>query len=82
MVNGNGVQYYASMYLGSQLEEITFILDTGSDYLWVPGDSCSTCTWTTVEYDDSDSTYYSQVSSKEQSVSYGSGTVEGTIATD
>lgn len=38
--NFKNFQYYAPLFIGSNTEQFTFIFDTGSEWLWVPLDSC------------------------------------------
>lgn len=41
MTNYYNYQYYSTLYVGAHDYEMTFIYDTGSDYLWIPLNNCS-----------------------------------------
>jgi hypothetical protein len=43
MTNYFDVQYYATLYIGENDHEMTFMYDTGSDTLWYPLNNCSNC---------------------------------------
>lgn len=43
MTNYFEVQYYATLYIGENDHEMTFMYDTGSDTLWYPLSNCSDC---------------------------------------
>jgi hypothetical protein len=51
-------QYYGSMYLGSESEEIEFIFDTGTPYLWVATEKCRKKCHTNDLYDTQQSESY------------------------
>jgi len=77
VTNVNNLQYFATLYIGANKKEMTFIYDTGSTHLWVPMANCSSCpnnkytaTSTFVDTNSRDT------------IQYGSGRVEGSIAVD
>lgn len=43
VTNSADSQYYTTLYLGSQKTALTFTLDTGSSWFWVPSVTCTTC---------------------------------------
>jgi hypothetical protein len=49
MENYFNLQYFASLYIGTGEQMLTFIYDTGSSYLWVPLNNC-TCSYATNKY--------------------------------
>jgi hypothetical protein len=43
MTNAQDMQYYVTLYIGSKRQAMTFIIDSGSSWLWVPSVSCTQC---------------------------------------
>jgi len=78
LTNFKDVQYFAPLYIGQDLQKMTFIFDTGSEWLWVPLDSCSNCRAET-KYTPAPSF---EDTGKAHNISYVSGKVEGSIASD
>jgi hypothetical protein len=79
MDNYFNLQYYSTLYLGTNKQELTFIYDTGSTTLWAPLANCSTC--------PSGSTKYSPAASYSDSgtdgdITYARGYVKGDLASD
>jgi hypothetical protein len=75
--NFKNVQYFAPLFIGASKQKMTFIFDTGSEWLWVPLDTCSSC-----QLDVYTPTESFKDSKQKHTITYGSGTVKGTIATD
>ncbi|OCB89454.1 acid protease [Sanghuangporus baumii] len=73
--------YFAPISVGTPPQEFNVILDTGSSDLWVASNQCLACPQKSPLFDSSQS---SSLSSSQQSItiSYGSGQVAGTVATD
>ncbi|KAL5523428.1 hypothetical protein ACEPAG_7601 [Sanghuangporus baumii] len=73
--------YFAPISVGTPPQEFNVILDTGSSDLWVASNQCLACPQDSPSFDSSQS---SSLSSSQQSItiSYGSGRVSGTVATD
>ena len=70
------------MYLGSQRQEMSFILDTGSSWLWVPGEACpnpSQCNGDV--YKNSLSSTFVETNLV-YDITYGIGYIEGHISSD
>lgn len=76
--NFQDLQYFATLYIGENQKEMTFIYDTGSTYLWFPTTGCNDC-HTTNLYDPT-STYESTGTTDD--ITYGSGFVAGVVAYD
>lgn len=41
LTNSYNYQYYGKLWIGSHLQEMTFIFDTGSAWTWIPSEDCS-----------------------------------------
>ena len=41
--NFQNVQYYGSLFIGSQRQKVSVIFDSGSNILWLPSSDCPTC---------------------------------------
>eukprot|EP00347_Sterkiella_histriomuscorum_P018543 403345111 len=80
LLNYENFAYLGKLYIGSQKRELELIFDTGSAWLVVEGPSCATCVSTI--FDNTKSTTYTQVSSTEQTLQYGSATVKGKVGKD
>ena len=80
MENHQNLQYYATLYIGSAEQEMTFIYDTGSTFLWVPLSNCSDCHTDNLYNEDSSNTF--STSGVEDSITYGKGSVAGIVFTD
>ncbi|KAJ3778733.1 aspartic peptidase domain-containing protein [Lentinula raphanica] len=79
IVNEVDMLYYGDLSIGTPGQGLTFDIDTGSADLWVPSSWCSTCTKN--HYDESQSSTYVD-KGRRFAVSYGSGSVSGTTASD
>ncbi|KAG5951824.1 hypothetical protein E4U53_002175 [Claviceps sorghi] len=80
--DGTDYSYFVKAQLGSKKKEFYLLLDTGAGSTWVMGSSCrdKACTMhNTFGKTDSDTLVDSK---KAFSISYGSGTVQGSLATD
>lgn len=69
------------MYVGSNKVIQSITIDTGSDWLWISGQSCSTSVCTYSPYNYSASTTYSSLG-KTYNEEFGIGAVSGTLATE
>jgi len=78
LTNYFNVQYYSTLYVGSQMEDMTFIFDTGSSWFWAPTVDCEDC-HNSEQYDPSESSTYELISDTPIYVSYGSGYIEGLL---
>jgi hypothetical protein len=76
--NFMNLQYVGSLYLGSNLEEMKFIYDTGSSWLWIPLSECSGCPQANL-YNNTQSLSF-EASNTLKELFYGKGYVKGTIA--
>jgi len=76
-MNFYNYQYFGTLYLGSHLQEMDFIFDTGSDWTWVPNEDCpaSECPMDHYKYHWSKS--YEELSSYSETIEYGIGMVQG-----
>jgi hypothetical protein len=59
--NAYNKYYYLSLFVGSNREEIQFLVDTGSSWLWIPSQECTTCNPTRLNsrFDKFSNNYYS-----------------------
>lgn len=71
-------EYFGAISIGGQSFEVIF--DTGSSNLWVPSSSCSGC-GASNSFDVSSSASYFALD-ESFSISYGSGSAEGTVGSD
>ena len=80
--DGTDYSYFVRVQLGSKETELLMLVDTGAGSSWVMGSKCTdkACGMHTL-FGAGDSTS-AKVESKTFSISYGSGTVQGTLATD
>ena len=67
--------------MGSQLQKMSFLFDTGSPWTWVPSIHCpdDQCTGEHYNYKVSDGY---RTTGKFETVKYGSGTIEGWVVND
>ncbi|TFK23071.1 aspartyl protease [Coprinopsis marcescibilis] len=81
MINQNSdSSYLAPLYIGTPPQEFEVVLDTGSADLWVTDSACRSCTGRTV-YDPARSST-AQQSRLTTTITYGSGSVSGTVFQD
>ena len=80
LTNYREMQYYGPLYLGSRRQELKFIYDTGSSWLWVPKTNCDGCP-TNKRYDTTKSVTYNETSDLYE-LFYGKGHVVGNLAYD
>ena len=82
VANFYNYQYFATLYLGSHLQGMDFIIDTGSDNTWVPNEDCpdNECPMNHYEYHLSNS--YKEYGDESKTINYGIGKVEGYIVSD
>lgn len=62
-------------------QQFNVILDTGSSDLWVASDDCQACPQNIAFFDSSKSSSFTS-QNQQITISYGSGEVAGTVATD
>ncbi|RJE20107.1 aspartic-type endopeptidase CTSD [Aspergillus sclerotialis] len=80
--DGRDFSYFSTVKVGSEGQEMWMLLDTGGTNTWLFGSDCSSDTCKnhrTFDYSASDSF---EKSTKDLDVSYGSGTVSGSLGTD
>lgn len=75
------VQYYGSIYVGSTFQEMSVILDTGSNILWLSSESCTTCRNFTSKFVPEKSTSYSNLNIS-KNITYAIGFVNGSLVKD
>lgn len=75
------VQYYGSLFLGSNLQELTVIFDTGSNILWVESKDCVSCRNFTVKYDYNQSSTMTDLN-MDKNITYAIGYVSGKYIQD
>ena len=79
-------QYVGSISLGTPLQALSVVFDTGSSDLWIPGSGCKECGHHTT-FNSATSTTYSAITDKSGNptlfeVDYGSGKVTGYTASE
>ena len=75
------MQYYATLFIGSNKKEISVIIDTGSNILWVPSENCTECRNYTSKYNSTKSTTSLDLK-KKLNITYGKGYVDGYLVSD
>ena len=85
--NYANMQYYGSLYFGSNEAEHEFIFDTGSAWLWVPSTACQSSKvlqqcHTTNLYDAESSETFQKLRYERKKLVYEKGFAEGYISTD
>ena len=81
LTNVYNYQYYGTLYVGTHLQKMTFIFDTGSSWTWLPNADCPDSQCAKNHYNYKRSTSYSN-SKKVETVKYGVGEIEGHVVTD
>ncbi|KAF7376646.1 Acid protease [Mycena sanguinolenta] len=79
---GGDSSYFGTVEIGTPPQSFNVILDTGSSDLWVADSSCVNCDRGTPVYEFSQSSSFKQQSNNPIPISYGSGNVEGFLATE
>lgn len=79
--NSQNYQYSVSVYVGTHLQKVNLIIDTGSSWTWLVGDQCPAWQCAGEEYQSSLSSQFTQTQ-KLYDITYGIGYVEGKIAVD
>ncbi|KAF7369214.1 Peptidase A1 domain-containing protein [Mycena venus] len=74
--------YFSTIQIGTPPQEFNVILDTGSSDLFVLDTSCNLCSDAPLFDSSKSSTFSQQTSTRPTIITYGSGSVEGFIATD
>ena len=69
------------MYVGSHLQQMTLIIDTGSSWTWMPSKDCPKSQCPKDSYNYEKSTGYSN-SGELETVLYGVGSIKGYIVED
>ena len=67
--------------MGSDLQPVTMLLDTGSPWVWISSKDCSNCRSGITDFNQATSTSYNYTGHSDM-LSYGSGDIEGNIGTD
>ena len=84
MENSSNIQYYGSLYLGSEKEKHEFIFDTGSPWLWVASTGCIVANQNRCHdkplFDTTQSSSFARVSNEVQDLNYEVGQATGYIA--
>lgn len=75
------IQFYGPIYIGSQMESMSVIFDTGSNILWVSSDNCLKCRTFTHKFNANDSTTYKDLEVN-KNITYAVGFVNGTFGID
>ncbi|KAK7448817.1 hypothetical protein VKT23_013547 [Stygiomarasmius scandens] len=73
--------YFGTVNIGTPAQSLNVILDTGSSDLWVATDQCTTCSRGTPLFTTGSSSSV-KVSSQGTNIRYGSGEVDGQLASD
>lgn len=80
-MNLNNFQYIGDLWVGSQLQKMSFIFDTGSAWTWVPSVDCPDSQCSGEHYDFHKSKGFSDTG-KVEDVTYGQGYIKGTVVND
>lgn len=75
------IQYYGPIYVGSTLEKMTVVYDTGSNLLWLPSPFCTNCRPYTKKYDAQMSTT-ARFTNENKNITYGIGAISGDVIED
>lgn len=81
LVNRGNYQYYGYLWVGSHMQRMTFLFDTGSPWTWVPSIRCPDDQCRGDHYDYSKSTGFKS-SNKKDEVTYGMGRIHGVVVND
>ena len=80
--NYNDAQYYGPIFLGTPVQSFQVIFDTGSSNLWVPSHHCNSATCLAHNRYNSKHSKTYKANSTNATITYGSGTIEGTVSND
>jgi hypothetical protein len=80
LINYRNTHYIGYLAIGTPPKNFTFIIDTGSNWLWVPSSSCKTC-HDSKKFDSAKSSSYKS-SEEIQELTYDDGFVKGNVSTD
>ena len=78
--NYNQMQYFGPLFIGSNKQQLNFIYDTGSSWLWVPKKDCEGCP--SSNYFDSENSETYNPQDLYLQLHYGKGSVKGYIFED
>ena len=78
--NYNQMQYYGPLFIGSNKQQLNFIYDTGSSWLWVPKKDCEGCP--SSNYFDSENSETYNPQDLYLQLHYGKGSAKGYIFED
>ncbi|ETV95387.1 hypothetical protein H310_11268 [Aphanomyces invadans] len=80
LTNYDQLQFYGTIFVGSPPQPFKVIFDTGSSDIWVPSATCAACSGTQRYHGNSSTTF--TPTGKTFTLSYGSGSVAGTVFED
>ena len=82
LTDQQNTQYYGTFLLGSDHQQFTGILDTGSSNIWIPDKSCrSQACREKAKFDSSTSSTF-QTNNEPLSIQYGTGSMQGSVGYD
>lgn len=82
LTDQQNTQYYGAFLLGSDQQQFTGILDTGSSNIWIPDQSCTTpACQQKAKFDSSNSTTFN-TQNESLSIQYGTGSMQGYVGYD
>lgn len=76
LTNHNNLQFFGKIYIGTPPQEFTAIFDTGSDAIWVPGQSCTSAACHDRHLFDHRASSTAAVAPDSDGMSYGTGSVK------
>ena len=79
VTNFKDVEIYTDVFMGSEMQKVTMMLDTGSPWVYVFSRNCETCPQDVDLYDQSKSTTYLDTG-VENKIQYLVGAVEGDMS--
>lgn len=81
LLNYFNVQYYGTIYVGSNNQKFTVVFDTGSNLLWIPSSLCVQCRNYTEKFYSQYSTS-ARYTNEKKNITYALGYVEGDVIED
>lgn len=72
---------WSTIYVGSNKQPVSVMMDTGSPWVWVSSGFCLSCPGTD-RFDNTNSTSYKFTPGKTTQLRYGSGTCDGFLSQD